>query len=475
MASRQQTYRFDALVVLVVLPFIGMFILPLLAYGGRLRVRFVESSGMTVEEFSLDLIARAISVFGVWLAAAAIAAWMAARVYKRKPAVNLADPRRRIIAFLMFFVLGNGFLILHSLFKFPSSIENIIHLLSLSSGVTIVLGVALLAEHESHSRARIFWIGLLTGVQYFGMLGISLAFGKALGAAMACVLMTGALWVVPLRRAIRVLAVGILVAITCAVFLLKTPIRSIAGGGGVVERLDFAQVYGSSIGGFLTFKDHYFKQAHPGAGNFSLADALNDDAGAFLDFDQNSDLYVVPTAFLPEFVDHSLRRTVHRLNHLGILCVVVSRTPSAVPHWGLDAYAPLFLSLVPRLIYPHKPTNSLSNDFGRRYSIIRSDDRVTSINVDPVTQAWMSGGMPIVFGSGVGIGLLFGLIFGWLRRGGEQWTRLLVYAATLSSVASLESDISLAIGGLLQALVMAFGFVIMCRISGFVSATSERA
>jgi len=457
MNSRQQIYRFDALVVLALLPFVGMFLLPLVAYGGRLRVRLVDGGSISITELPSDLIAFSLGVFGIWLSVAVVSAWIGVRFFRCRPAVTWVGPELRVAAFFFFFLFGNIFLIVHSLLRFPSSVENIIHLLSLSAGVTIVLGVALVAERHTHARRVVRCVGFLTGVQYVAMLGISLAFGKAMGAVMTFVLMTGALWAVPLKSRTRRIGVVVLVVMTCTALVLKTPIRSISGGR-VVDRISVfgAPTEKASPDGMVS---GVFAGDDP-----SLVDMLETDAFDFAGFDQNSDLFVVSSSVLPSVVNHALRRTVHRLNHLGILCVVVSRTPDSVPYWGGSAYMPVLLSLIPRLIYPEKPKNSIANEFGRRYSIIYESDRITSINVNPVTQAWMSGGMLVVVVSGFGMGLLFGLIYGWLTRGGEQWTRLLVYAASLSSVASLESETGLAIGGLLQALTIAFAFICLCRL-----------
>lgn len=474
-------YSFWALRWIVVLPFLAMFVLPFVMYGGRLRVRTIEGTVQSIETFSAGTVLVALGLVGIWLALAAGAAWAGSRFFPPKPVVA---PPPLVVRFRIFLALALGgdlCFIAHSFLAFPRAFENLVHLLSLASGAALVLGVALLAAPQQLGGGRLWVVRALTVFQYLLITLLPLVLGKAYGAAGALILLSGALLVVRVRWAVTLLVSVIAVVAMALAMALKTPIRAVLFEGKPAERIALFQDMpvgasrpdrgvrariGAGLDPQLRDDSRPDRGVHAPIGRLAenMAGSLRADKAGFSHYDQNSDFMILGKKWVGDGPYHVVQRAVHRLNHLGLLSLAVSRTPDLIPYWDAGLYEPLWVALVPRLIWPSKPEASFANDFGRRYGILQQDDFVTTVNLDPITQAWVTGGLAHVVISGAMAGLMFGFVYGWLNRGGEQWSRLYVCAAILSSVPSFESDVALAFGGLIQALAVAFAFTWLSHV-----------
>jgi hypothetical protein len=152
------------------------------------------------------------------------------------------------------------------------------------------------------------------------------------------------------------------------------------------------------------------------------------------------------------------RRTIETINdrlaQVALLGHVVDSTPVAVPYWNGSSYVSLPQSLVPRALWPDKPVKDLGQRFAHRYAIIDPDDRTTSINFPQLIEMYCNFGAAGVF---VGM-LLFGI---WIRvlierlyRAGVGPIATLLGAVWLGGLTSVESDLSLVLGGMLQQAVV---------------------
>lgn len=474
-------YRYQALMVVALLHFIAMFLLPLLAYGGRLRIRLVNEVGHWVEEFPAGLVASAFTLFLAWVLLAVAGARLTRGIFSPLPITDSASAGEKIRCFWFFAVLGNLIMVIHLLVRFPASVENFMHLLAMMPCVTLVIGVSLLAGEGGWKSRSAASVVLATLLQYFLIVFLYLFTGRAAGGVLAFAVLIGALWASRVDR--RALFAGFAVSgvIFCLAFWAKTPVRLLMAGKpyertviswsfpaetGVPPTIVDAE--GNAVGGATGALAE--AAAKPSARALSvgpaltLGGALANDVESFAHYDQNADLFLLDYDGLPRSLLHPLRRTVHRVNHLGILALVMARVPDREPYWGSEGYLPIVTSLVPRLLWPDKPSQEIGNVFGRRFQLSEPLDTETTVNLDPVTQGWLAAGPSGVVVSGLGLGALFGLVYAWLNRGGDQWERLFVFAAAVVSIASMEGDTALVIGGLLQALAMAFGFIVLRRL-----------
>ncbi len=125
---------------------------------------------------------------------------------------------------------------------------------------------------------------------------------------------------------------------------------------------------------------------------------------------------------------------------------VVEQTPASVPYWGGLTYKPLITSLIPRILWPGKPKETIGNVFGHRYGFLEEGDIRTSVNIPWITELYANFGR-----SAVTIGMIvFGLFYGLLEKvmnepgmAGAEWQ---IGAVILLPLAFPESNFSVMVG-----------------------------
>ena len=121
-----------------------------------------------------------------------------------------------------------------------------------------------------------------------------------------------------------------------------------------------------------------------------------------------------------------------RLNNLSVVGIIVGNTPQIWDFKYGYSYFMLFIAMIPRIIWPDKPSISFyANDFGRNYGFISPYDYSTSIDM-----TWI-GEMFINFGwYGMFVGFLYGFLYQtiysyFLRRGKLTNLSILLYTLSL--------------------------------------------
>lgn len=84
-----------------------------------------------------------------------------------------------------------------------------------------------------------------------------------------------------------------------------------------------------------------------------------------------------------------LERIVRRVSHLKYLGRVMHEVTSEGDSIGYSHYGKILIALVPRLLWPNKPSFINANEFGRKFQFIEQSDFVTSVNLDVITEAWI--------------------------------------------------------------------------------------
>ena len=132
-----------------------------------------------------------------------------------------------------------------------------------------------------------------------------------------------------------------------------------------------------------------------------------------------------------------------------LLVDVMSRTPAKIPYWDGATYQSLTGALVPRFLWPDKPSKTLGQDFGHRYGYLSPSDSTTSINLPVMVEFYINfGGAGVFFGM-VALGILLRLIDDVLNRPGQSLLLTAVAAPLLARLLVMECDLSLMFGGLL--------------------------
>lgn len=110
-----------------------------------------------------------------------------------------------------------------------------------------------------------------------------------------------------------------------------------------------------------------------------------------------------------ERVEENLRG---RTDNLYLLRVVQDSTPSYVPYWNGETYESAVYILIPRILWPDKPTINTGNSFGHRYFILHENDLTTALNLPWIIEAYANFGVEGI----VVVFTLLGIMFGFLKQ-----------------------------------------------------------
>lgn len=143
-----------------------------------------------------------------------------------------------------------------------------------------------------------------------------------------------------------------------------------------------------------------------------------------------------------------------RVAHLGTFAHVTHLTPSRVPYWGGDTYAALPTTLIPRALWPGKPSKETGQAFGHRYELLAPSDRTTAVNMPIVIELYANfGRWGCVLGM-FALGALYQLLHRWWNTAGAGPGTLLIGCILYSRLILIESDFTLVFGALIQTAVL---------------------
>jgi hypothetical protein len=151
---------------------------------------------------------------------------------------------------------------------------------------------------------------------------------------------------------------------------------------------------------------------------------------------------------------------ISRSATLDVFADIVQRTPRDVPYWGGKTYYSLIGFAIPRLLWPSKPTKTLGQDFGHRYSYIGSWDQSTSMNFPYLVEFYANFGPVGVFAGMFLTGMIFRVLDLTLNRPGQSVVRSIASMSILIPLLNVESDFSLVFGGIF---LNGMAFVILLR------------
>ena len=144
-----------------------------------------------------------------------------------------------------------------------------------------------------------------------------------------------------------------------------------------------------------------------------------------------------------------------RFRTIDSVAQIKALTPSRIPYLGVESYAQIpAITLLPRLLWPGKPTGGEGVLFGRTYFGASFDSR-SSYAVTNMGDLYMHSGP---WGVAVGMviwGAVAGLLFRWLWRR-QSPSALLVYVVALFQMTQVEIDFTALISGAFRAVVLAW-------------------
>jgi hypothetical protein len=174
-------------------------------------------------------------------------------------------------------------------------------------------------------------------------------------------------------------------------------------------------------------------------------------------------------------VEKGFATTAGRSAIMDLFANLVRRTPVEVPYWGGETYLSLVGALVPRILWPTKPTKELGQAFGHRYGYIYRTNMSTAINLPFMVEFFANfGGIGVMCGM-ILVGAIYRVLDGFANRRGQGILMSMMAVVLFLPVLLLESDFSLTFGGLpLNALALVLVFRLVGMKRGTVSRRARR-
>ena len=156
------------------------------------------------------------------------------------------------------------------------------------------------------------------------------------------------------------------------------------------------------------------------------------------------------------------RRIFHSIESL---LIVTTSSPDKIPFWNGYSYKILSSKLIPRIFWKEKPSDTLGNEFGRRYNVLTKkdeklgikDDFATSWNMPVINEFYVNFGIiGSIFGS-----LFLGLLIGFIEKlsalkNNYNLEKILLFFI-FAPLFLMESHLSLLLGALLQSYIFLVG------------------
>ena len=156
------------------------------------------------------------------------------------------------------------------------------------------------------------------------------------------------------------------------------------------------------------------------------------------------------------------RRIFHSIESL---LIVTTSSPDKIPFWNGYSYKILSSKLIPRIFWKEKPSDTLGNEFGRRYNVLTkkdeklgyNDDLITSWNMPVINEFYVNFGiLGSIFGS-----LFLGLLIGFIEKlsvlkNNYNLEKILLFFI-FAPLFLMESHLSLLLGALLQSYIFLVG------------------
>ncbi len=155
---------------------------------------------------------------------------------------------------------------------------------------------------------------------------------------------------------------------------------------------------------------------------------------------------------------------MERLSQLVLFVKVAEYTPDQIPYWEGRTYYPFLFKPIPRLLYPEKPDETQSNDFGHWYAIIDADDYTTAINIPQLVEFYGNFGPLGLFIGSFLVGMLYRGTHDMLIHKDMGIGALTSAIYILSLWLNFESNLSLVIGGIVGMAVGVTIFHLMIKM-----------
>lgn len=159
-----------------------------------------------------------------------------------------------------------------------------------------------------------------------------------------------------------------------------------------------------------------------------------------------------------------LYRNYDRLTHsFQSLIIVVNSSPKPVPYWEGYSYKIFATKFIPRIFWKNKPSDTLGNEFGKRYGVLGTSDQSTSWNMPVLNEFFANFGLiGVILGMFI-LGLIFSSASILLNYKYNNYLFIISFI-TLYPLFYLESHFSLTFGAVVQTFIFLFIYSFLFKI-----------
>ena len=446
----------------ILLPIMLSYLVPLLVYEMPLKIR----TGLHIHQLSPKDIAAAVLVCTLWFGIViGLVRWRVKRL-RWETATRDWNPKMRWVAFLWFSIFGSLLSIVHYYFIMPTGFEEFVHVLSLMPTLGMVLGLYCLRDSRREGDAGWkTWI-VVTLLAFTTIpviiIPVTIAHIGPIAFSAAAILyginVMGLAWW-------RQVVVGCLLAfIIVGTIPFKSDLRVMLYGG-MWKRVPIAEYFTSaqkkkitrkvtpkpkvvySFAGYWTTFSEYDPNYWliRGLGSLNTTEGKSIDGGHF------------------SVLHYAVAKALYRINHLGALGYIIRVTGKDIPFAEGQTYYPLLTKLIPRVLWKDKPLEHTGNSFGRRYGILHSSDKVTSVNLPIIVEGYMNWGWYGVVFSALFVGLVLRLVWAfWIGNRRAVGNNVLGMVVVLAAI-NQESNLSLVMGGVFHNLIVYWCIDVLIR------------
>jgi hypothetical protein len=151
-----------------------------------------------------------------------------------------------------------------------------------------------------------------------------------------------------------------------------------------------------------------------------------------------------------ETIQMGFEASASRSANLDLLADVILRTPREIPYWGGHTYLSLVGSFVPRFLWKDKPTKELGQAFGHRYGYVGQRDEATAFNLPILVEFYLNFGLNGALLGMALVGIIYYVIQQVVNCPGQDYLISLAGVVLIIPLLNIESDFSLAFGGLVM-------------------------
>ena len=155
-------------------------------------------------------------------------------------------------------------------------------------------------------------------------------------------------------------------------------------------------------------------------------------------------------------VEHVTRDSLNRTDFIHMFAHVVDETPRHVPFQHGHTYSYLLVTLIPRLIWPDKPSAQVANDFfGVSYGFQSADSLgTTSIGMPHLVETYINFGVMGAFFVMMMIGMVYAAVERLFAHAEAKEGEVAAYAVVMTMLLTIETATAPSFGALIQTIVI---------------------